>query len=113
MVGEMSLSPTSITVSRTRSTSRRPQESSRDCIPCSVVEASSTLRKRLIVCCDGTFCGADKGKQTNATNIALLSRVIANVGIDQQGKHIPQIVHYQSGVGTGSLTQIEKNVQGE
>ncbi|KAK4541291.1 hypothetical protein LTR36_008207 [Oleoguttula mirabilis] len=70
------------------------------------------LRKRLIVCCDGTFCAADKGKENNPTNIARLSRAIANVGLDEQGIPIVQIVNYQSGVGTGRLTALNKASQG-
>jgi len=64
------------------------------------------------VCCDGTFCAADEGKENNPTNIARLSRVIANVGLDAQGLPIIQIVNYQSGVGTGRLTAVNKATQG-
>lgn len=107
------LSPTLSLPSRTRSCStRRPSNDGRDCIPCNMVRPSSTLRKRLIVCCDGTFCAADKGKENNPTNITRLSRVIANTGLDSQDKYIAQIVNYQSGVGTGKLTKFNKDLQG-
>lgn len=96
---------------RSRSQTQSPYYYS-DCIPCSSVRPASTLRKRLIVCCDGTFCAADKGKENNPTNIARLSRAIANVGIDEQGAPIIQIVNYQSGVGTGKLTTLNRATQG-
>ena len=120
-------------VTRSRSKSiRRPSEDTSNCVPCNLVALSSTLRKRLIVCCDGSkpyqealvtehnlliplsaFCGADKGKVNNPTNIARLSRAIANVGLDSKGVPIVQIVYYQSGVGTGKLTALNKATQGQ
>jgi uncharacterized protein (DUF2235 family) len=102
---------------RTHSRSRPPppKDTSGNCIPCSLVAPSSTLRKRLIVCCDGTFCAVDKGTRDgglNPTNIARLSRAIANVGLDSDNRPIIQIVNYQSGVGTGHLTKAGKALQG-
>ena len=41
-----------------------------------------------------------------------MSRVIARVGINPEGEKVPQLVYYQSGVGTGSLTAVNKTVQG-
>ncbi|SMQ53762.1 unnamed protein product [Zymoseptoria tritici ST99CH_1A5] len=76
-----------------------------DCKVCEDIHASGTLRKRLIVCCDGTGNSSNQGTETNPTNVARLSRAIANVGFTHHGKPIPQIVYYQAGVGTGSLTK--------
>nr|OQO31990.1 hypothetical protein B0A51_00332 [Rachicladosporium sp. CCFEE 5018] len=78
----------------------------------SYVAPASTLRKRLIVCFDGTFCAADQGKENNPTNIARLTRAIANVGRDERGLPIMQVVSYVSGVGTGKLSMLTKAAQG-
>ena len=53
--------------------------------------------KRLIVCCDGTWNDADNG--TGYTNVSRLAWAIQPVDT-RDGKEIPQIVFYQSGVGT-------------
>src|SRR5438309_3453552 len=53
-------------------------------------------RKRLIVCCDGTWNDADStGDFTNVVRIARAIKAEAEV---------PQIVYYHSGVGTGGDT---------
>lgn len=64
------------------------------------------------MCCDGTFSGVDKGTDDYSSNVARLTRVISNVGISKTGEKIPQVVYYQSGVGTGSLTYVDKVRQG-
>ena len=64
------------------------------------------------MCCDGTGCAANLGKENNPTNIARLSRCIANVGLDQNKIPILQMVNYQSGVATGKLTKLNKATQG-
>ncbi|KAF7187475.1 hypothetical protein HII31_11215 [Pseudocercospora fuligena] len=70
------------------------------CSLCKRIDASGTLPKRLIVCCDGTFNSSNQGVETNPTNIARLSRAIANVGYAADGYKVPQITYYQSGIGT-------------
>jgi uncharacterized protein (DUF2235 family) len=55
-------------------------------------------KKRLVVCCDGTWNDADSG--TDFTNVARLAWAIEPVDI-RTGQEIPQIVYYQSGVGSG------------
>ena len=50
--------------------------------------------KRLVVCCDGTWNDTDQG--TDYTNVSRLAWAIKP--IDANG--VPQIVYYQSGVGT-------------
>jgi uncharacterized protein (DUF2235 family) len=70
------------------------------------------LKKRLIVCCDGTGNSSDKGTSNYSSNVARMSRVIARVGITPEGEKVPQLVYYQSGVGTGSLTAVNKTLQG-
>jgi uncharacterized protein (DUF2235 family) len=83
-----------------------------DCLVCPYIAEAGTLKKRLIVCCDGTGCAADKGEDNNATNITRLSRMIANVGHDDKGEKISQIVYYQAGLGTGAMTSANKTWQG-
>ena len=58
--------------------------------------------KRLVVCCDGTWNDSDQG--TDYTNVSRLAWSIKPV----TANGVPQIVYYQSGVGTegGKLTKI-------
>jgi len=56
-------------------------------------------RKRLIVCCDGTWNDTDSGD--SFTNVARMGWAIA--AKDTRGpEEIPQIVYYHSGVGSGA-----------
>jgi uncharacterized protein (DUF2235 family) len=82
------------------------------CALCNSTYLSNPLKKRLIVCCDGTGSGSDKGTSDYSSNVARMSRVIARVGITAEGDKVPQLVYYQSGVGTGSLTAVNKTIQG-
>ncbi|UJO21747.1 uncharacterized protein CLAFUR5_09246 [Fulvia fulva] len=70
------------------------------CSLCKRIDASGTLPKRLIVCCDGTNNSSNQGVETNPTNVARLSRAIANVGYASDGSKVPQITYYQAGIGT-------------
>ncbi|KAL1622783.1 hypothetical protein SLS54_004803 [Diplodia seriata] len=57
-------------------------------------------RKRLILCCDGSWQVSDRHRDNASalSNIGKLSRMIHP---ESEGKHpIPQVVYYQSGVGT-------------
>ncbi|KAI5367831.1 hypothetical protein Slin15195_G029640 [Septoria linicola] len=59
------------------------------------------LPKKLIVCCDGTWMDRDngykKGKLQNPSNVTRIARAMMS---EDDAKH-PQIVYYQSGIGTG------------
>ncbi|OJD34121.1 peptidoglycan binding domain containing protein [Diplodia corticola] len=66
-----------------------------------------TQKKRLIVCCDGTWQASDKTYGTSPSNIAKLSRMIA-----REDGNIPQVVYYQSGVGTGSWGLMDIGIAG-
>ena len=59
------------------------------------------LPKKLIVCCDGTWMDADNGytdgKLQNPSNVTRIARAMMS---EDDDKH-PQIVYYQSGIGTG------------
>lgn len=57
-------------------------------------------RKRLIVCCDGIWQTGDKTYGTSPSNIVKLSRMIGRQSVPEG---IPQVVYYQSGVGTGDF----------
>jgi uncharacterized protein (DUF2235 family) len=54
-------------------------------------------RKRLVVCCDGTWNDSDNG--TDYTNVARLAWSVQPIDT-RDGNDIAQIVFYQSGVGT-------------
>ena len=70
-------------------------------------EATVTLPKKLIVCCDGTWMDSDNGwvagkwgkagHLQNPTNVTRIARAISS----EDDHHHPQIVYYQAGVGTG------------
>lgn len=93
-----------------------PSATEPGCDLCDSIHQSGTIKKRLIVCCDGTFTASNTGRETNPSNISLLSRTIANVGIDPndpQHEKMPQVVFYQSGVGTGPMSLATKVMQGE
>jgi uncharacterized protein (DUF2235 family) len=78
---------------------------------------TTTIPKRLVVCCDGTWFASDKGTQNLPSNVARIGRLIATEGTSQTNEpgktvRVPQIVYYQSGVGTGNLTWLDKRIQG-
>ncbi|GAO19021.1 uncharacterized protein UV8b_01147 [Ustilaginoidea virens] len=83
-----------------------------DCQACNATYAQGNLRKRLIVCCDGTSYGVDKGTADYASNVGRISRAISRVGVASDGEKVSQVVYYQSGVGTGSLTSVDRARQG-
>src|SRR5215468_11067155 len=60
------------------------------------------VKKRLVVCCDGTWNDADSAE--NFTNVVRIARAIQPYD-DRTGEQIPQIVYYHSGVGTGDLVE--------
>jgi uncharacterized protein (DUF2235 family) len=55
--------------------------------------------KRIVICADGTWSSPyrDDGGDPRLTNVVRLSQAIVPVGADRT----PQLVYYQSGVGTG------------
>jgi hypothetical protein len=62
-----------------------------------------SLRKRIIICCDGTWQSATSGKKNVPSNVTRLARELARVGVDADGNEWQQVVWYDSGVGTTSL----------
>ncbi|KAF4553039.1 Alpha/beta hydrolase domain-containing protein 4 [Elsinoe fawcettii] len=71
-------------------------------------------RKRIIICCDGTWQSATSldPKQGCPSNVARISRVLARAGLDRQGHQWEQLVYYDAGVGTGDISGMEKKRQG-
>lgn len=70
------------------------------------------MPKRFIVCCDGTWCDADKGGDGQPSNVAQLSRMLARQGMTEDGLPIEQVIYYQTGIGTGALNEIDRIKQG-
>jgi uncharacterized protein (DUF2235 family) len=58
--------------------------------------------KRIIICCDGTWQASNHGITTVPSNIAKLSRAIANGQKTASGNFVHQIVYYHAGVGTAT-----------
>ncbi len=72
--------------------------------------------KRLIVCCDGTWKSGDhatKGDSSYQTNITRMCHAIAENADMPDGTKIPQIIYYQSGVGSVSPTAIGRTIAGQ
>ncbi|KAH6666785.1 hypothetical protein B0J14DRAFT_434891, partial [Halenospora varia] len=61
-------------------------------------------KKRLIVCCDGTWQSSNHGLQSIPSNVAKISRSVAKFTRDKDGTVIHQIVFYDAGVGTATDT---------
>lgn len=61
------------------------------------------LKKRIILCSDGTWLASDMGHKSIPTNVAKLARAVAKNGPDGNGDIVKQIVFYQSGLGSGYL----------
>ncbi|KAG8772821.1 hypothetical protein FRC19_000117 [Serendipita sp. 401] len=73
--------------------------------------------KRLIVCCDGTGrSSTGDGEETVPTNVTRFARALESSdryrNDENVVKEIPQIVLYQTGVGTGGLTKISDDIAG-
>jgi len=73
---------------------------------------NTSIPKRIVVCCDGTWVASDKDSDKLPTNVTLMSRTIAKEGTNSKGENVPQIVISQASVGTGSLGGIEQSLQG-
>ncbi|OJD29619.1 peptidoglycan binding domain containing protein [Diplodia corticola] len=69
--------------------------------------------KRLIICCDGTWYSADKGRDCIPSNVAQISRMIAPHGKRAEtGEIVEQVVYYQTGVGAGPMSTLDSAWQG-
>lgn len=76
---------------------------------------TSTLsKKRIVVCCDGTWMDSDGDYQT-PSNVTRIARAISPTGIDKSSNaHQPihQLVFYQNGIGTGDKSWYNRFVGG-
>ncbi|RDW89514.1 hypothetical protein BP6252_01546 [Coleophoma cylindrospora] len=70
------------------------------------------VAKRIVICCDGTWQSSVSGVANIPSNVTRLCRSIDRAGEDKDGKIWQQVVYYDSGVGTGSLLDLEKKRQG-
>lgn len=68
--------------------------------------------KRIILCADGTWLSSDMGGMALPSNVAKLSRAIANSGPDAEGNLVKQVVSYYAGLGSGDLP-FQKAIYGE
>jgi uncharacterized protein (DUF2235 family) len=71
-------------------------------------------RKRIVVCCDGTWLNSDGDYQT-PSNVTRVARAIPPVGVDKSvtpHQPIPQIIFYQNGIGTGSPSLYDRVIGG-
>lgn len=75
-----------------------------------IIEAAP---KKIILCCDGTWQSSVSGAHNLPSNITRIARTLAKAGRDNQdGKIWQQIVYYDSGIGSGSLSTFESKRQG-
>jgi uncharacterized protein (DUF2235 family) len=75
-------------------------------------DTGSLPRKRIIVCCDGTWMDSD-GELQVPSNVTNICRAIRHEGTNKlTGKAIPQIVYYQSGIGSTADSLYGKYIGG-
>lgn len=70
------------------------------------------MRKRLVVCCDGTWQSSVTGLENIPSNVTRLARSVARSGKDARGREWQQLVYYDAGIGTGVLSNLERDLQG-
>lgn len=75
----------------------------------------AATRKRIIICCDGTWQSAVSGKKNVPSNVTRLCRSLNHIGTDEHGNQWQQVVWYDSGVGTspGMLEDVVEGAFGE
>ncbi|TIC97295.1 Uncharacterized protein CH35J_007624 [Colletotrichum higginsianum] len=59
-------------------------------------------RKKIIICCDGTWQSSVSGEINIPSNVTRLARSMALTGKDEDGNTCQQVVYYSAGVGTGA-----------
>ncbi|KAF2088927.1 hypothetical protein K490DRAFT_38157 [Saccharata proteae CBS 121410] len=73
---------------------------------------TSPPKKRIIICCDGTWQTSAHGTHSIPSNIAKLSRSLSPWYFDPESSQwAPQVVYYDAGVGTG-VSRVEKKYAG-
>lgn len=78
------------------------------------MSADTPWGRRLVICCDGTWQSSVSSRENVPSNVTKLCRLIARIGVDRidPSKKWHQIVYYDSGVGTGNLSNSERRRQG-
>ncbi|CBX95313.1 similar to peptidoglycan binding domain containing protein [Plenodomus lingam JN3] len=78
------------------------------------MDPNTPWRRRLVVCCDGTWQSSVSTKENAPSNVTKLCRLIARIGQDKDdpSQKFHQIVYYDSGIGTGALSSSEAKLQG-
>jgi len=76
------------------------------------MSSDSPWPRRIVVCCDGTWQSSVTSEENIPSNVTKLARTIARIGTDANGKKYHQLVYYDSGIGTGALSDVEKSRQG-
>ncbi|CAL1695679.1 unnamed protein product [Somion occarium] len=90
--------------SRGSSPQRTPGRHSTD--PSPVRPSIAKMNKRIIICCDGTWQdGLTVSQRWKYTNVLRLARSINHMD-ERQNPPVPQIVFYQSGVGTENFAPL-------
>lgn len=74
--------------------------------------ASRATRKRLVICSDGTWQSSVTGLENIPSNVTRLARSVARSGKDKRGREWQQLVYYDAGIGTGVLSDLERDIQG-
>ncbi|KXJ85610.1 hypothetical protein Micbo1qcDRAFT_221916 [Microdochium bolleyi] len=70
------------------------------------------VRKRLVVCCDGTWQSSVTLKKNVPSNITRLARSFAREDVTPDGTVWEQVVYYDAGIGTGDISSSETRRQG-
>jgi uncharacterized protein (DUF2235 family) len=58
-------------------------------------------RKRIIICCNGTWQSSTTNKENIPSNVTRLTRYLLKMGRDDQKNDWQQLVYYDAGIGTG------------
>lgn len=74
--------------------------------------------KRLIICCDGTWQASDRPSTKDGanvtSNVTKFCRAIAKSTTRPDGRgKVQQVVFYQSGIGTDTVTKFSGTIAGE
>jgi hypothetical protein len=65
-------------------------------------------RKRIIICCDGTWQSSTTNNENVPSNVTRLTRYLLKIGRDHEQNQWQQIVYYDAGIGTGVHTMEAK-----
>lgn len=77
-------------------------------------DANTPWGRRLIICCDGTWQSSTTDKKNVPSNVTKLCRLISRYSDSKtdQNRKWHQLVYYDSGIGTGDLSDVESARQG-